>query len=336
MAEAAPATTLELSAPAPAAGSPAPPPQKLDELMLAMDVVDTLRHQDSLVARELDETRREANLIERLRQIYRGQGIEVPDRVLAEGVRALKESRFVYTPPEPGLGRTLATAWVNRGRAGKALLGLLAAAGIGWGAYQVGVVRPAQERAEQTRAQTEREQRELADLLPRALEQGHQDVLAEARVDAARQRADQILADGRAALARRDAPGAKKAIGDLEELRADLRREYVLRIVSRPNEPSGVWRVPARNPNARNYYVVVEPVAPDGRILSLPVASEEDGRTQTVSKWAVRVSEDVFNQVRRDKNEDGIVQRNRLGEKRRGSLDVDYLMPVLGGAILTW
>jgi len=209
-------------------------------------------------------------------------------------------------------------------------------AGIGWGAYQVGVVRPARERAEQARAQTEREQRELTDLLPRALGQGHQEVLAEAQVDEARQRAGQILADGRSALARRDAAGAKKAISDLEDLRADLRREYVLRIMSRPGEPSGVWRIPARNPQARNYYIVVEPVAPDGRILSLPVTSEETGQTQTVSKWAVRVSEDVFNQVRRDKNDDGIVQRNRLGEKRRGSLDVDYLMPVLGRAILTW
>src|SRR6185295_2407671 len=158
MAEAAPATTPELSAPTPAAGSPAPPPQKLDELMLAMDVVDTLRHQDSLVARELDETRREAQLIERLRQLYRGQGIEVPDRVLQEGVRALKESRFVYAPPPPGLARTLALAWVNRGRAGKALLGLLVAGGIGWGAYEVGVVRPAQQRAEQARTQADREQ----------------------------------------------------------------------------------------------------------------------------------------------------------------------------------
>ena len=76
---AVPATT---SGP-PVPGSPAPPPQKLDELMLAMDVVDTLRHQDNLVARELDETRREAQLIERLRQIYRGQGIEVPERSIA-------------------------------------------------------------------------------------------------------------------------------------------------------------------------------------------------------------------------------------------------------------
>jgi hypothetical protein len=44
----------------------------------------------------------------------------------------------------------------------------------------------------------------------------------------------------------------------------------------------------------------------------------------------------VFNAVRRDKNDDGIVQRNRLGEKRRGALEVEYLMPVLGGTILQW
>ena len=35
----------------------APPstPQKLDDIMIAMDVVDTLRHREDLVRRELDE-----------------------------------------------------------------------------------------------------------------------------------------------------------------------------------------------------------------------------------------------------------------------------------------
>jgi hypothetical protein len=80
----------------------------------------------------------------------------------------------------------------------------------------------------------------------------------------------------------------------------------------------------------------VEAVSPDGRILNMPVTSEEDGRTVTTSKWGVRVSEEVAMQVQRDKNDDGIVQRNRLGEKRRGYLDIDYLMPVLGGAITGW
>jgi hypothetical protein len=110
----------------------------------------------------------------------------------------------------------------------------------------------------------------------------------------------------------------------------------VLRIVSRPREPTAVWRVPARNPNARNYYLIVEAVAPDGHLVKVPVTSEEDGRTDTVSRWGVRVSEAVFEEVRRDKNDDGIVQRSILGEKRRGQLAPDYRMPVMAGAILTW
>jgi hypothetical protein len=310
--------------------------QSLDEVMLAMDVVDTLRHQENLVSRELGEEDRDAQLLQRLRDIYRGQGIQVPDRILLEGVQALKEQRFLYTPPGPSLSRTVARAWVNRGRVGRLLAALLALLAFGWGAYHFGVVEPARQQAAQEQAQAERNRIELAERLPAALEQGHEDVLREAQVPAARERADRILADGKAAIARKDAEGARQAIDDLEVLRADLRREYVLRIVSRPGEPTGVWRVPQRNPTGRNYYLIVEPVTPDGRILSLPVTSEEDGRTVTTSKWGVRVSEDVAMQVQRDKNDDGIVQRNRLGEKRRGQLDVDYRMPTLGGAITQW
>ena len=331
----APPRSAPLSTPfsAPVAAQGAAP-KTLDELMLAMDVVDTLRHQDSLVQRELDETRREADLLDRLRAIYRGQGIEVSDRVLQEGVQALKESRFVYTPPAPGLGTTLARLWVARDKAGKGLLALLIALGIGWGGYQFGVVRPAEQRAEQARVEADRTRVEIAERLPRALDQGHADVLAEARVDAARTRADAILRDGRAALARNDAAGARQAITNLEELRADLRREYVLRILARGE--TGITRVPDRNRSARNLYIVVEPVAADGRVLSVPVVNEETGRIDTVSKWGVRVSREMFDAVRRDKNDDGIIQRNILGEKRRGFLDVDYAMPVLSGAITAW
>lgn len=322
------------------ADAPAPAParqgQNLDELMLAMDVVDTLRHQETMVSRELDEGRREADLLQRLREIYRGQGIAVPDRVLQEGVRALKESRFVYTPPPPSFARTLAKLWVQRGRVGRGLLGLLAALGIGAGAYYATVVMPEQQRAEQARAQAQARDIEIRERLPQALQAGHAEVLREAQVPDARERADRILADGRAALERRDAEGARAALDDLEALRADLRREYTLRVVSRPNEPTGVWRIPPNNRSGRNYYLIVEPVSTDGRVLTLPVTSEEDGRSVNASRWGVRVSEEVFNGVRRDKEDDGIVQANRLGQKRRGYIEVEYAMPVLGGRILRW
>jgi hypothetical protein len=304
----------------------------LDELMLSMDVVDTLRHQESLVTRELDEDRREEELLDRLRSMYKSQGIDVPERILVEGVKGMKESRFVYTPPPPGTAVTLAKLWVNRGRIGSILgvvIGVVAAAWLG---YSLLVERPA--RLAQERARTE-----LTQTIPAALDQARSDVLSEAKVDEAKQKADLIYADGQAALKAGDAAAARAAQAAMEALRADLRSTYQLLVVSRPGERSGVFRIPERNTTAQNYYLIVEPVAPDGKVLSVPVTSEEDSKSAVTNKWGVRVSKQVYDAVARDKQDDGIIQNRRIGEKKRGSLGVDWTVPMppgTGGAILNW
>ena len=304
-------------------------PQTLDELMMAMDVVDTLRHQDNLVAREMDEGRRESELIERLRSIYKSQGIDVPDEVIRQGVSAIKEDRFVYVPPKPGLGVTLAKVWIARGKIKKTVAAIVVALGLGTGGWWFGVEQP-------RRAELARFEQEITQIIPRGLEQGHQEAMAEAKVESARTRANQILSDGKTALARRDAAGGKKAISDLEALRSALVQEYWLRIISRPGEQTAIWRVPQRNPNARNYYALVEAVDSTGKVVSLPIQSEEDGKTTSVTRFGVRVSAEIFETIARDKRDDGIVQRNRLGDKKRGELDVTYSMPVLGGFVTQW
>ncbi len=115
--------------------SPAPP---LDDLMLAMDVVDTLRHERGIVEHELTARDRDRRLLERLRELYAGQGITVADEVLAEGVAALREGRFVYTAPAVGLGRCLQIAYVTRARWGKYLLAFIAV-GIAAAAFVAGI-----------------------------------------------------------------------------------------------------------------------------------------------------------------------------------------------------
>ena len=82
--------------------------------MVAMDVVDTIRHGHLIVERELDSAGRRKRLIDRLREIYRAQGIDVSDAALEAGVDALEEERFSYTPPPPGLSRSLARLYVRR------------------------------------------------------------------------------------------------------------------------------------------------------------------------------------------------------------------------------
>ncbi|MBL8575364.1 MAG: hypothetical protein JNM13_16935 [Hyphomicrobiaceae bacterium] len=312
-----------------AVATPAPgPAPKLDELMLAMDVVDTLRHRETIVERELGEETRDEELKERLRTLYKSQGLEVTDRILEQGIAALKESRFAYEPPKPGLGRTLALMWVKRGSVGKAVAGVLLALGIGggWWGWQQGAAERAAEAA----------RIEISQTLPKTLASAADVARREARAANAKARVEALVADGEAALARKDVAATNKAITALDQLRAQIVSEYALRIVARQGERTGVFRVPDINTGARNYYIIVEAVAPSGEVLSLPILNEENSKLETVRIWGVRVPQATYDAVGRDKQDDGIVQRNRLGEKRRGDLDPTYLMAVLGGAITKW
>ena len=305
------------------------PVAPLDEVMLAMDVVDTLRHRQDLVARELDGAAREQQLIERLRSVYHQQGIEVPDHILKEGVAALAEARFAYTPPAPGLGTTLARLYVSRGRWGRPVLtafAALAILGIGyfgiWQPYQHGQVAQAQ--------------LELSEGLPAQMDALYQTIFDETKVQRAVTEAQALLERGHAYAAEGNRSGAQDIVSRLTALRDQLRQDYVLRIVSRPDQLSGFWRTPPNNTDATNYYLVVEAFDADGDPVRLPIRNEENGQTEMVSRWGIRVPETVYFTVAADKEDDGIIQANAVGRKSDGFLDVEYLMPVLGGAVTQW
>lgn len=291
--------------------------QPLDEVMLAMDVVDTLRRRKRLVQRELSDLDREQDLKERLRKIYEAQGIEVPDRIIEEGVAALKEDRFVYKPPKDGLKVKLAHLYVRRGRWGKWVLGavgvLIAALALNYFIFVAPVAS-----------------------LPDDLALAHEQVVEIAKSDEARQRAERLRGAGNAALRAEDTEAARESLHALEGLRVSLEQEYSLRIVNEPGEKSGVWRVPDINTRARNYYVIVEAIDPTGRVLTVPIEDEETGETERVKRWGLRVDEETFEKVGRDKQDNGIIERDRFGYKNRGYLVPEYEMRTSGGAITEW
>src|SRR5690606_15196253 len=209
----------------------------LDDVMLAMDVVDTLRHHQDLVTRELASEARETQLLEKLREIYHQQGIEVPDSILREGVAALEHSRFTYVPAPPGLKRRLAEFYVSRKRWGPALMALALMLLVAGGGYFL-VYKPIQNNlATQARI-------ELAETLPATMESLYRDIFNATKVQRAVHEADEIRGRGLAAAAAGDRAGAEAAITALTELRDTLRQEDSLRVVNRQDEQSGFWTIP--------------------------------------------------------------------------------------------
>lgn len=413
----------------------------LSEVMLAMDVVDTLRHQRSIVERELQSGDREADLIGKLRKIYADQGLEVSDEVIAEGVKAMREERFAYRPPPGGLKTTLARLYVNRGRWAKRAMWLLIAVAAVWAGYRYLYDMPAERGrsrlAREINAQVSDQKERIATLqirisaatgdLEKVLQSVPAAVSASARrlSDGARQslslsarqlgaadklgpvagidpnnletyatKIQQRLTEQKGIIdrAQNDLENAEAAIGsirslgtdfnDLDSLRAEalkaarekgvaekiealynnalsavksgdletakttrnalqytrdvLGQEYTLQIVSRPGTPSGVWRYPDDSRTARNYYLIVEAVSPSGQRLKLPITSEEDGKVRVASEWGLRVEPQVYEQVKQDKQQDGIVNRKIVGSKKRGDLTPEYTVATTGGTITEW
>jgi hypothetical protein len=409
---------------------------ELDEVMLAMDVVDTLRHEQQVVERELASEERDQALIEKVKRMYAAQGLEVSDEVIAAGVAALKENRFAYQPPPRG-SAWLANLYVMRNRLAKwAAIGAAALAGY-YIFYQFAVVSPEVRQREKTansyNATISQQQDQLGvakqrlaslkqslsraeksafaseaaakqllakaeqqlsgaemkllaleklpmqpdltsdallrqgEIIKRRLEQRNelfkgltehlnkadtainnvgelaglreklasqrQNLLAESREEAARTQAEKLYSDALAALNRGDLAGARRKSADLDQLYDHLVQEYEVRIVSRPDIPSGIRRTIPNRSGVRNYYVVVEAVTPQGKRLTIPITSEENGRTYSVQQWGLRVDESLYEKIRRDKLDDGIIQDNRFGVKGRGHLTPQYLMPTTGGAI---
>jgi hypothetical protein len=297
------------------------PKRDISEVLLAMDVVDTLRHEQALVERELQLEENDAALVEKLRRIYTSQGIEVTDDVLIQGVQALRDERFTYHPPKPGLQTILARLYVGRGRWGKAAAILIVAVLALWGGYRFLYAGP----AERARVQIVQEAAELAtEIGKHALEPG------------ARQKADALKEQATSAIRADDLDTARDAVAAMGILRDLVQQTYTLQVVSRPGAPSGVWRQSSQNPAGRNYYLIVEAVTADGRRLELPVISEEDGKTKLVKEWGLRVPAEVYEQVRRDKAEDGIVDARTVGVKQRGFITPEYRVQTSGGAITEW
>ena len=140
----------------------------------------------------------------------------------------------------------------------------------------------------------------------------HAAVLADAVEDVARDRAAELQRDADVQLAARDADGLGETRRRLEDLHALVVAEFEIVVTG------GVWRRLDSDPGVRNDYLVVEARTADGLRIPVTITSEEYGTTDQVLEWGERVPRDVYDRVGADKQDNGIIDDEHFGFKRRG------------------
>lgn len=296
-------------------------PAPLEDVMAAMDVVDTLRHDLSIAERELDGEGRRERLLERLKELYSAQGIEVPEHVLQDGIDALEQERFQYTPVDPSWQTRLATMWVSRKRWSKPVGFLAIVASLFFGFYIFTDVLPAR----QIRAELPgKVQRSLATIESVAK---NPDVITQAA---------QYAREARTLIDQEELDEAQVLVENMQSIAERLQQAYTIRVVSRANERSGVWRRPPNNPQASNYYLIVEAVDKNNRAVELSITNQENNKVARKKVWGLRVNAEMFHRIAADKQDDGIIQNNNVGEKKVGYLKPTFSIPTTGATITEW
>lgn len=293
----------------------------LEDIMTAMDVVDTLRHDQTIAERELDGDERRRRLLERLRKMYAAQGIDVPDHVLEQGIDALEQERFKYQSVESSWRTKLAHVWVSRARWGKPIGFLAIVASVFYGYYFFSDVLP---------------ERTLRAGLPTQVQNTFSSIIAVAKKPEVVERAKVSSENAYRAIDEEDFETAQAIVANMQTVKSQLSLEYDIRIISRPNQNSGIWRNPPNNPNGKNYYLIVEAIDKDNRVLALSILNQENNRTVRKKQWGLRVSEETFYKVAADKRDDGIIQSNNVGVKAAGYLKPVFSIPTSGATIAEW
>lgn len=153
-------------------------------------------------------------------------------------------------------------------------------------------------------------------------------IIAIAKEEEAKEKAKKFYGEAKELTVAADVPELSRAVSQLQDLNSILNAEYTLSIVNRSGAKSGIDRyyTDSRGKRVSGYYLIVEAVDFDGRAMHMNIRNEENGQTERVAIWGERVSQDVYERVKEDKLDNGIINNNVIAKKRRGYLNEDMIM----------
>ena len=100
-------------------------------------------------------------------------------------------------------------------------------------------------------------------------------------------------------------------------LAKQITTQCTIAVVAEPGVKSGIDRYYYDQQGQRisGYYLIVEARDSKGTLIPYRITDAETGKAVTVSRWGERVSQDVYEQVKRDKLEDGILDKRVFARK---------------------
>ncbi len=178
-------------------------------------------------------------------------------------------------------------------------------------------------------------------ILPSQLEKIFASIKTTAIEQDVRKDAEATYAQGKTYVASVDMPNLRQTVTKLEDLDAILKQSFTVTIVTRQGVKSGIDRYykDERGKRIAGYYLILEARDGNGAVIPQKIKNEETGNVETVSMWGERVPEEVYERIKKDKQDNGIIEGNLFANKVWGQ--TRWLMLMSGaserkGQITRW
>ena len=165
-------------------------------------------------------------------------------------------------------------------------------------------------------------------------------IRATAKEEEASQRGESLYQEAKQLAVSADVSRLSQTVSQLQNLNTILNQEYTLRIINRNGIRSGIDRYYTDQSGKRvsGFYLIVEAIDSKGNALQMDIRNEENGQTERVTMWGERIPNEVYERVKEDKLDNGVINNDVVGNKRRGYLKEEISMPGITkqGQITRW
>lgn len=293
----------------------------LAEMMRVMDVATTLRQEQELVEREFNLEQTKEMLRDKLKRTAKMTGESLTDEQLEAAVSWYYDNMHEYQEPEKGFKWYLAHMYIRRVPI-LAFLGTAAAIFLGIWTFWFAPFAPFSEANQLARQQQVTSQRLQAmhDRFDKNLEAVS--VISES--ESLNEQLEKLKLESDTHFANKDIAKLTAVEKRLQEITQRANEEFMLTVVGGENNRSAFER--KFENRLSGFYLVVEARSSDGQVLTRKILNVEDDKTYSVKQWAERVPQSVYDRLKKDKLEDGVLNETTFGKKERGKLKVEIIM----------
>ena len=288
----------------------------IEEVMRVMDVASTMRREQEVVEREFNLETSKQLLRDKLKSTAQLTGEPLTHEQIEAAVNWYYDRQHEYKEPAKNLTWYLAHLYVARVTIISFAAPIILTAAAIWGFWFAPFAPFSKSNLYEAQLRAANDQ----------ISKRYNAIESIALTEDAKTQASQLSSQAKAHLENKELQPLKEISNRMQTIESRLKEEFELKVMAGENVQSAIRRDFDEGSKISGYYLIVQAKDAAGNPIKRRIQNIEDDKFLSVDRWAEKIPKSVYDRLKNDKLQDGILNETLFGTKQRGRLDVQIEM----------